>query len=246
MRRWMTRAAVIGASTAIAGFLLPVAAAQAAVPAARYNGFGANTALTASYQAGYIVGAASLTTTQSAGETFAVPAVTCAKKESGIAVASLLFTKKSVTGAGVFVECDKKTAGYFAVLVINGVSTEASFTPAPGDSVTISTSESTTASSASLTDTTQAKTATASGKGNKKLEAAFDGIDSLVNSSTGATLPVPDFGTASITAGSLEGGTVAASGAEAINMETTTVLQITTGALNAGGNAWTETFDAAG
>ena len=237
MKHWMMRLATIGAAAAIIGLWLPVSSATAAVGGARFASNNTdNTGV-----AGYVLAPAGASASGKAK--FTVPTIKgCTSTDSGVAFASLIFTKKSVTGAGVFAECSSGSPVYAAVLVVNGTSTVASFTPAPGDVIKVKTAETATTSTVKLTDVTQAMTAKDSGTGGKKL-VVLDGIDALVDSSTGDQLPVPKFGTATYSGGEIDGATVAASGATAYDMETSGgVLQIQTGALNGSGNGWTETF----
>ena len=237
MKHWMMRFATIGAAAAIIGLWLPVSSATAAVGGVRFASN--NTDNTGA--AGYILAPAGASAQGKAK--FTVPTITgCTSTDSGVAFATLIFTKTSVTGAGVFAECSGGSAVYAAVLVVNGTSTVASFTPVPGDVIKVKSAETATTSSVKLTDVTQAMTAKSTGTGGKKL-VVLDGIDALIDSSTGDQLPVPNFGTATYSGGKINGVTVAASGATAYDMETSaSVLQIKTSALNGAGNGWTETF----
>jgi hypothetical protein len=242
----MTRFAVVGAATATIGFCLPIASANAAVGGVRVGGlhFGPLNA-TSTGQAGYF----DLTppATGSAVAKFTVPTITgCTATESGIALGNLIFTGSGSTanasGALVFAGCDSGSPFYEGVVVVNGVATVSSFTPAPGDKIKAKTKESATAASAKLTDITQAKNTSASATSGAVNSAILDGIDSLVDTSSGAQLAVPNFGIANFSTGKMDGLTVGAAGATAYDMNATgSQVQITTSALT-GGKAWTETF----
>lgn len=147
-----------------------------------------------------------------------------------------------MSGALVFAGCDGGAPFYEAVTVLNGTQTATSFTPAPGDVISAKTKESASSAKVTLKDVTQAMTATASATAGATNSAILDGVDSLVDSSTGDQLAVPDFGTVHYTGGKIDGTTVGASGATAYNMNATgSQVQIKTSALT-GGNAWTEKF----
>jgi hypothetical protein len=125
---------------------------------------------------------------------------------------------------------------------LNGASTLATFTPAPGDVIKVKTKESATSAKVSLKDITQAMAASSSATSGATNSDILDGVDSLVDSTSGAQLPVPAFGTVHFTGGKIDGTTVGASGATAFDMNATgSQLQIKTSALT-GGNAYTEKF----
>jgi hypothetical protein len=125
-------------------------------------------------------------------------------------------------------------------VVVNGTATQARYTPAPGNKLAFSVTESATASKAVIKDVTLGKSLAKSGTGASNSQ-VMNGIDSLVNGT--AQLPVPKFGRATFSAGKMDGKTVKAAGAIAVDMQTAAkVLQIHTGVLNTTGNGWIELF----
>jgi hypothetical protein len=197
--------------------------------------------LTSTTQAGYVL--ASAPTPTSAADKFKVPTLTCPSTgTSGIALVAFLFTSSGLTGGEVTAECSSGTAVYAGVLAVNGGTSGVHFTPAAGDVMQAVVSESATATNASLVDITQSIGESHGSTAGATTSSVLVGMHSLPGSS-GSKLHIPRFGTERFTAGAIDGGTVAASGAVAEDMQTRThVLQIQTGALNSAGTGWNEVF----
>lgn len=234
MKHWPSRIATVGLAAATAGIWLSPTAAGAAEPAvglASANG-------TSTAQAGYI-----LTTppaSSSVKATFSVPTLTCTSTNSGIAIGAFVFSSTQLYAAAVFAECTSGTASYTGVLQAAKKTEATTFTPAPGDVIKVSASLSASSSTVTLKDISQSQSATLTKTGGTPAD-TMAGMDAL--STSKSQLPVPDFGTVSFSKGKIDGETVAASGAQAFNMETSGgVLQIKTSALDSTGRSWTETF----
>lgn len=243
MRILRTSAALTAA--ALVGLVFSAASpAGASTTSATRLSFAAANA-TSTGQAGYEVTTAPAKSSASA--TFTVPAAKgCTSTASGIAAGSLIFTGSgstaSISGVGVFIECNGGAPAYAAVAVVNGTGTQLAVTISPGDVVTTSSSVTATKVKVSFKDTTKNFAKTLSGAGAVSA-VVLDGIDSLVQGTT--QLPVPNFKKISYSAGLEDGKTPKAAGAIAVDMATAAtppVLQIKTGPLSATGNAWTETF----
>jgi hypothetical protein len=220
-----------GASTAA-----PTALPSLAAPGANAQSVG---------QAGYEITTAPASSSASAS--FTVPTVTgCTSKLTGIGAGSLIFTGSgstaSASGVLVFIVCQSGSPLYQAQGIVNGTATAFSVAVAPGDAVSTSVSVTATKTKVTFKDTTKAFSKSLSGAGAVPA-VVLDGIDSLVNSSTGVKLPIPKFGTINYSAAKEDGKTPKAAAATAVDMTTTAhKLQILTGALSTAGNAWTETF----
>jgi hypothetical protein len=106
--------------------------------------------------------------------------------------------------------------------------------------MTATVSVSGTATKATLKDVTQAKSVSKTGVGGTPGE-VLDGITN-VPSMAGTPLPIPKFAPVTFSAAKLDGKTPKAAGAVALNLVKGKTVQILTGALNATGNGWTETF----
>jgi hypothetical protein len=239
MRHWISSVAVV--SVASTGLLLgmsgaPANAATAAVHLAAANG-------TSTGQAGYFL--AKAPASASAVSTFVVPKITCNKTASGMAPAAIVFTASGLAAAaGVVAQCSGGTASYLGVLLAGSASTATTFTPAAGDKVTATVTSSASATKATLKDVTQTKTQSLKGSGATNAS-IFLGIDTLANSSTGATLPIPKFAKVPFSAAKIDAKTVKAAGGKPFNLVTSAtppVVEIATSALKSTGNAWTETF----
>jgi hypothetical protein len=185
--------------------------------------------------------AASLT----AGAGFKVPALTCTTTLAGVAVGAFIFNSvntKALTGASVWVTCQKGLAVYYGALEANGKKASTTFIPKAGDAIAVSVAQSTTGSKASLRDMTQAKSQSLSGTGTSN-SVDLVGVDSILTT-TSAQAPVPSFGAISYASATESGTTLAAGKAVAVDMANASkVVQILTGPLNvATGNRFTETF----
>ena len=246
MKHWMTRFALVGAAAAVIGLCVPASTAGAAVGGARSGVRLVFNNGTSPGAAGYVITTAPASANGKVKIT--VPSITgCTPSStvtSGIAIGAFVFTSTSASAAFVEAVCYSGAPAYAGVLVVNGVQTViTTFAPKPGATVTLKVSESATATKVKLTDVTTGKTQSASGTGGTNVD-VFEGVDALDNSSTGAQLPNPDFSTITCSGGKIDSVTVGAAGASGINEQTSGgTLQILTGALNAGGNGWTETYE---
>jgi hypothetical protein len=226
-----------GLATVLAiGFNVPSASAEAGIAGLALAP--ANNSSTA--VAGYVVKAPA---SASGATTFKVPVLKCSSTLSGISLGAFVAGSNGFAAASVFAVCQGGKALFAGVLQVNGKPVQqTTFTPVPGDVVVVSASQSASKSTASLKDVKQGKSATLSGAGATNV-AVLDGIDSLVNNTTHAQLPVPNFGTAPYSRASEDGKTLMAAGSIAVDMATAThVLQIKTSALGATGNSFSETF----
>jgi hypothetical protein len=238
------RAAVAtGAVVVAAGAGLGVIAAAPAASAATAHplaGHLAAVSAPSTSMAGYVL--ASPPASASASDKFKVPTVTCPPTGTyGIGVGVFLFTSLGLTGAEVTAECSSGTAVYTAQWLEHGVSGGA-FTVAAGDTIEAQAFQTATQTQAVILDRTKrfgTEWGSFVGAANSGV---LVGINALVSSSN-TQLPVPPFGSERFNNGTIDGGTVLASGAVAENMRTSTrVLQIHTGVLNSTGTAWTEVF----
>jgi hypothetical protein len=227
-----------GAGVVALGMGVPQAHAQSHAVAVRVAPAANATSTT---RAGYVL--AHPPASASAGDRFKVPTLTCPSTgTSGIALGAFIFTSSGLSGAEVTAGCSSGTAVYAGVLTVNGRTFAATFTPAAGDAMKALVSESTTATNTGLVDITQSLGDDDGSTAGATNSAILVGMHSLVSSSN-TKLPLPPFGTERFTAGTIDGGTVKASGAVAEDMTRhTRVLQIHTGALNSTGTAWSEIF----
>jgi hypothetical protein len=116
------------------------------------------------------------------------------------------------------------------------------FTPHPGDLISVTVSVSKIATIAAITDVTQATSQSQSGPGASNVSLVGVGVEADGTSGTPAYLA--DFGKLRIFKAAIDGVTPMAAGAVAVNMKTynTGILQVRTGALNTTGNAWNEVW----
>jgi hypothetical protein len=176
----------------------------------------------------------------SASVKFVVPSLTCKRAESGVAPGVFDFTSSSLSAAAVISLCEDGAPAYYGVVAADGNEVLTTFSPAPGDAMVATLSESASASSVKLTDTTQTQTQTLSGSGDTNVT-LLEGMDSVTDS--GNEIPVARFPATTFKAAKMDRGTPAAAGAAAVDMESgASVLQIQTGPLSAAGNRWKETF----
>lgn len=205
--------------------------------------FVAATNLTSTVAAGYEL--SPVPASASASTTFSVPALVCPTSGTlGIAPGSLIFTGSGSTatasGASVFLVCQNGATIYQAEGLVNGTGTVLSVTVAKGDKITTSVSVTATKVSVTLTDSTKHFTKTLTGSGAVPAE-ALDGIDSLNQGTT--QLGVPNFGKLAFSNSSIDGKTLKAAAAKAVDrVSATHVLQIKTGRLDATGKKFSETY----
>ena len=145
-----------------------------------------------------------------------------------------------MSGAGVFLVCQNGATIYQAEAIVNGTGTALSVTVAKGDVIITTVSVTATKVTVTLKDTTKKFSKTLSGSGAVPSE-VLDGINSLT--SGGTQLAVPNFASIHFTGSSIDGKTLTAATAKAVDMATTAhVLQIKTGPLDATGKKFTETY----
>jgi hypothetical protein len=197
--------------------------------------------------AGYLLVKAPASATATAR--FKVPAVTCPTTVAesilvvAVAIAGSTTTKPDSTVGEVDEVCLGTSLTITAYLGAAEQSVPTSFTPAAGDEILVKATQSATASSVTLNDLTQKRSKRVSGGGSTNTE-VFEGDSAGLSTAGGAAYPVPTFATDPFAAGRIDGVTVHASGATAVNMVSTGgVPQIKTGALSKVGGAWTETFE---
>lgn len=184
----------------------------------------------------------------SAAVRFRVPTITCSGSApisellDGAAVVGLTLVTPKTTAGEVIEKCQGTSASYSAVVDVAGTGRSASFTPAPGDVISVAASMSASASSVTIKDVTTKKSDHATGGGTTNTD-VFDGLTVGFNSSNNP-YPIPTFSSVSFSGAKIDGATVAASGATAYNLvNSSNMLQIKTGALGTLGNAWKATFE---
>lgn len=193
--------------------------------------------------AGWLAGKFDRQATKSAASTFIVPTVICTTADANTFVVpgvGLPTGTTSVIALGVAVGCTGTTPSYAAEVDINGTVTSLGLTVNPGDKVRTSLTVTSAQTKGLFTDVTQGTHVHISGKGGNPTGVCI-GIDGSENGTNDP--PVPNFGKVVFSVGTLNGKTIAASGATRVNMATTGgVLQISTGNLNARGNGFTSKF----
>ena len=244
--------AAVSAGSALAAPIHPGPTGPAGIGAGRgwavrAHAFGRSTAAPinshtfAGYQTNVTTGSAT-----SSAATFTVPKLSCTTAARTIApdvgVAENNFNSGSV--AGVATECASGKAVYFPFLVADG--TEADYTAlhfAAGNVINLSASVTTTGITVQVTDVTTGVTVTNTITGaGASANAAWIG-DDAGSSSTGSLLGVPNFGTLTFTNCLIDGQTLQSWKPQQYQrVNSTGVLQIATGALSTGGNAFTTTY----
>jgi hypothetical protein len=196
-------------------------------------------------QAGYFV--QNPPASASASDRFRAPKLACTSTRSGVGIGSLVITSSGstslVTGASLYAQCISGVAHYRAVVEVNGVLKEATFTPARGDVITASVTQTASSATAVLRDETKRQSVSSSARRGAQTTFVIDGVDTLLSNATGLQLPIPNFGSEHFTNGLEDGATIKAAGGFAVDMQTSGgVLQIQTGPLSTTGKAWSETF----
>jgi hypothetical protein len=239
MNRWIVRMGLgaAAAATVVAGLASSAGAASAAPGLSGLSLVNKNS----TGQAGYFAAPVASAIVKDA---FKVPTVTgCTSTFTAVGLGADIFTGSTgvPTTAEVIIACQNGAPAFGAAIEVNGgaLLIASKWTPQPGDLIRVSVSESATASKVVVTDVTQKHSFGKSSTGGTN-SSLLVGIDTLVSS--GATLPVPNFGTAKFTGGSIDGTTVKAAGGVAYNLKSSGVLKIATSALNLAGNTWKETF----
>jgi hypothetical protein len=177
--------------------------------------------------------------------TFTVPALNCAatpttaswmREEAGlIGGIGVKGATISEAAAALAEECSSGKAVYLAAAGAGSKLAFTSFTPAAGDTIHISATESTAGSTVTITDTTQNKSTTESGNGDLAQAAVWGMQPNQPNGSIPTFTSVPFTGTIN--------GAALTSAAKAWNLQANkTTLQIGTGATTGTPSAWAETF----
>jgi hypothetical protein len=229
MNRLFVRVGVAGIALSAVGLFVPTTAADAA-SGLRLHSITANS--TAPGEAGYV---ASAPATSKVVDHFTVPAVLCGSAQQFMAVGAFIGGSGGTSAATAVPLCSGGSAGYVAVVLVNGALTQATtWAPAPGDHMVATAKESAAATTVTIKDTTQLQSLTATGLGQTN-SAALWGVDTLLQAS-GAPFPVPTFRSIKYTSATQNGATVSANGGVPVDLEETTVLDIHTGPLSFGKN----------
>jgi hypothetical protein len=245
MHGLIRRAVVVPGALVVAGAGLGVIAAAPAASAATAHPLAARFApaanATRTSKAGYELTHAPASA--SASDNFTVPTLTCPPTgTSAINLGAFIHTSSALTGGYVTAECSSGTAVYTGVMAWNGTTGHVGWTPAAGDLIKVSASQTATAATVDFVDITKGLTAGGTIPGAATNSSVLVGMTSVLSSSN-TKLPVPPFGTERFNEGTIDGRTVKASGAVAEDMQTSThVLQIHTDALSSTGKAWSEVF----
>jgi Peptidase A4 family len=235
----------VSVRTAVASGVIAVAAVGVSVVPAGAGGasqYAPAANATSRVEAGYALRPAPAKA--SASTTFSVPKLACpATGLLGVAPGAFIFTGSgsaaSLSGATVFVVCQSGSTFYQAETIVNGRRTALPVSAARGDKIVASVSVSTTKVSVTLNDTTRHLSYTLTGTGNMPAQ-VLDGIDALDSGST--QLGVPNFGSLGFSASTIDGKTLVAAAARALDRSSLTHLQIKTGARDATGTRFTETY----
>jgi hypothetical protein len=193
-------------------------------------------------------------TTYSAATTFTVPSVSCSDATTGMIDGTGVFSSISnwVSAGGVVVECSGGVLTYSSQVIINNVMTTLALTPAPGDTVSTDvevTSTGGTGGSTSVTvdDATQNYSNTTTASGGMVGTYMSVGIDALRDYTTGDAYPPPSFGGLNFSNSSIDGMSLAASGATPISrVSSSGQLEIYTGPIDASGDGFGQLSEPAG
>jgi hypothetical protein len=240
-------AVTIGVAAMVAPVLSLVAPAQAA--AAGHGGKGPTGAHTRARSvsnptfAGYQANVATGSATSSAAQ-YKVPKLSCTSAARAITpVAGVAVNNfAAYSAAFVFVGCSSGKAVYFPSLVINGTETDYTTTHlAAGDAIKVLTKVTTTGTTVQVTDVTKAITKKLTGPG-ASANAAYAGDSDWVTS-TDTLLGVPNFGTLTFTHCLIDGKPLASvKPAKYQRVNSSSVVQITTGALSSTGTSFATHF----
>ncbi len=193
-------------------------------------------------------------TTYSAATTFTVPTVSCGEATSGMIDGTGVFSSDSnwVSAGGVVVECSGGVVTYSSQVIINNVMTTLGLTPAPGDTVSTDVEVTSTGGSGGNTsvtvdDPTQSYSNTTTALGGMVGTYMSVGIDALRDYTTGDAYPPPSFGGLNFSNSSIDGLSLAASGAKSISrVSSSGQLEIYTGPIDASGNGFGQLSEPAG
>jgi hypothetical protein len=134
---------------------------------------------------------------------------------------------------------------YSAGVFVNNVVGTTTLTPAAGDTIVLTVSESATKTTVTVKDVTQAKTVTGSAATGGTPALVFDGMSNVPvqpPTTPPTYYPIPNFGHVTFSAAKLDGKTPLAAAATAFNLVKGTVTQILAGPLSLTGNSWKDTF----
>jgi len=193
-----------------------------------------------SYAAGYAAGASPVT---SIDATVTLPTFTCASKSDLLSAdVATEDADENVSFATVVLACSKKKVPFYgAQFDVDGTySAASSVTLAAGDTVEMSIScSAATGTSLTIDDMTSHTSADASSSASSTCEAAFAGDEGLLKGKKVA--PLPTFGAIDYSAVTMNGSPIGSFDTESTNYDGGKKAVITTGALSAGGTAFTTT-----
>jgi hypothetical protein len=194
----------------------------------------------AGYQATVTAGSAT-----SSAASFTVPALSCTTAaraigpDAGVAVNN----DKTSSAAGVITGCVNGKTVTFPWLAVNGTTTNYTTTTfSAGDLISLSAKVTTAGTTVQVTDVTTGVTKKLTGPG-ASASAAWIGDDPAVNSSTGALLGVPNFGTLTFTNGLIDGKALTSGHPAGYLRANAGIVQIAPGALSPAGTAFTTYYN---
>ena len=192
--------------------------------------------------AGYQATVTAGSPTSSAAQ-YKVPALSCTSAYRAITPVAGVPVNSFATysSAFLFVGCHNGTATYFPALVVNGTETNYTTTPlSAGDLIKVTTKVTTTGTTVQVTDVTKGVTKKLTGAGASP-SAAYIGDSDWVNN--GTLLGVPSFGTLTFTHCLIDGTALAAaSPAQYQRVNSSSIVQIATGALSSTGTTFPTTY----
>jgi len=242
-------AVTIGVAAVVAPVLSLVAPAQAAT--AGHGGSALASAHTravsvinSDHFAGYEANVTAGSATTSAAQ-FKIPALTCTsafRAITPVAGVSVTFNNAATySSAFLFVGCQNGKALYFPALVINGTETNYNTTHlAAGDVIKVSTKVTTAGTTVQVADVTKSITKKLTGPAASPTSAYIADSGWYIN---GSPLGVPKFGTLTFSHCSVDGKTLASAHPTKVQrVNSSNVVQITTGALSPAGTAFATHF----
>jgi hypothetical protein len=220
----------------------PAGAAVPLVPAANSQAVGF---------AGYAVGGAAGAAVTSASTTFTLPSVKCATTgDSGLVALAQIFSSTGTTAAvaGVFVVCESGSLVFQNLLEVNGHSpTTLKFTPAAGNKMTVSVTQTSTGAKVVVNDLTLKKSQTYAG-----VKGSSSGTDDNSNigdggiTLNGTSVGNPSFGSISYSndlTNKVAIGTLPYTAYNEATAATGGTVQILTAKLGKTGNSFKTTFE---
>ena len=169
---------------------------------------------------------------------YKVPTLKCGTATAGVGPIAVFATGTSsapkFNAAGLLLECSGGSPAAAAAVVVDGTATTGTKAPHAGDLIQVTIVSSTTKTTATVKDLTAGHTftLTKSGAGAAPLQEQI--IDDSLATSSGAQLPVANFGKITFTKGAVSGKAIGSvSPRTGVNMQTSKgVLQILTGAIS--------------